>query len=170
MSDPQGGKKGGKLGQWMSTSLVLGNMIGSGIFLLPATLALYGGISIFGWIISSVGALILAKVFASLSVLVPRSGGPYIYSRAGLGELAGFLVAWGYWISIWCTNAAITVAMLGYLAVFFPILESNSMVAISVGLAIIWTLTHINRRGITNAGYVQLVTTILKLIPLLQVR
>jgi len=155
------------IGKWTSTSLVLGNMIGSGIFLLPASLAAYGGISLCGWLIASAGALLLAKVFASLSRIVPQSGGPYVYTRAGFGNFAGFLVAWGYWISIWCTNAAITVAMLGYLSVFFPILDERPPVAIALGLSIIWLLTWVNNRGIKNAGYVQLITTILKIIPLI---
>lgn len=156
-----------KIGKWTSTSLVLGNMIGSGIFLLPASLAAYGGISLYGWLISSIGALLLAKIFSSLSRIVPQSGGPYVYTRAGFGNFAGFLVAWGYWISIWCTNAAITVAMLGYLSVFFPILSEQPPVAIAVGLSIIWLLTWVNNRGVKNAGYVQLITTILKVIPLI---
>lgn len=158
-----------KIGKWTSSSLVLGNMIGSGIFLLPAALASYGRISIFGWIISSIGALLLAKVFASLSSLIPKSGGPYAYTKAGFGDFAGFLVAWGYWISILCTNAAITVAMLGYLEVFFPILGQSHIVAVALGVSIIWLLTWVNNRGVRNAGYVQLVTTILKVIPLIVV-
>ncbi len=156
-----------KIGKWTSTSLVLGNMIGSGIFLLPASLAAYGGISLYGWLISAAGALLLAKVFSTLSSIVPQSGGPYTYTRAGFGDFSGFLVAWGYWISIWCTNAAITVAMLGYLSVFFPILNEQPPVAIALGLAVIWLLTWVNSRGIKNAGYVQLITTILKVIPLI---
>ena len=96
-----------KLGLWTSTSLVVGNMIGSGVFLMPAALAAYGGISLFGWAFSAVGAVLLAKVFSNLSKLMPRAdGGPYAYSRRGLGDFAGFLVAWGYWISTICTNAA----------------------------------------------------------------
>jgi APA family basic amino acid/polyamine antiporter len=158
-----------KIGKWTSTSLVLGNMIGSGIFLLPAALSAYGGISIFGWIVSSIGALLLAKVFASLSTLIPKSGGPYTYTQAGFGNFAGFLVAWGYWISILCTNAAITVAMLGYLEVFFPILGESPVVAVFFGVSMIWLLTWVNNRGVRNAGYVQLVTTILKIIPLIVV-
>ena len=89
-----------KLGLWTSTSLVVGNMIGSGVFLMPAALAAYGGISLFGWIFSAIGAILLAKVFANLSRLMPQSdGGPYAYSRKGFGDFTGFLVAWGYWIS-----------------------------------------------------------------------
>jgi APA family basic amino acid/polyamine antiporter len=156
-----------KIGTWSSTSLVLGNMIGSGIFLLPASLALYGGISIIGWILSAMGALVLAKVFASLSKMIPKTGGPYTYSQSGLGDFAGFLVAWGYWISIWCSNAAITVAMVGYLGVFFPVLDQEPIMSVMTGITIIWLLTWVNTRGVKEASYVQLVTTILKVIPLL---
>ena len=97
-----------KIGLWTSTSLVVGNMIGSGLFMLPAALAMYGGISLVGWLISSLGAFFLALVFSWLSRMVPvATGGPYAYTREGFGEFPAFLVAWGYWISIWCTNAGI---------------------------------------------------------------
>ena len=158
-----------KIGKWTSTSLVLGNMIGSGIFLLPASLAAYGGISLVGWLISSLGALLLAQVFATLSKLVPKSGGPYVYTKSAFGSFAGFLVAWGYWISVLCTNAAITVAMLGYLEVFFPILGEQPIMAVVLGLSVIWLLTWVNNKGVKSAGYVQFVTTILKIIPLILV-
>ena len=155
-----------KIGLWTCTSLVIGNMIGSGVFLLPSTLAIYGGISIVGWLISTVGAFTLAILFSYLSKAMPSVGGPYAYTREGLGDFAAFLVAWGYWISIWCGNAAITVAFVSYLNVFFPILATNSLAAVSVGLSAIWGLTWVNSRGIKTAGHVQLITTILKLAPL----
>ena len=155
-----------KIGLWTCTSLVVGNMIGSGVFLLPSTLAIYGGISIVGWLISTVGAFTLAILFSYLSKAMPSVGGPYAYTREGLGDFAAFLVAWGYWISIWCGNAAITVAFVSYLNVFFPILATNSLAAVSVGLSAIWGLTWVNSRGIKTAGHVQLITTILKLAPL----
>lgn len=158
-----------EIGQWASTSLVVGNMIGSGIFLLPASLAVYGGISLFGWILSAIGALMLAKVFATLSKKIPKVGGPYAYSKHGFGDFAGFLVAWGYWISICCTNAAIAVAMMSYLTVFFPSLSNNPTMAVLVGLSVIWLLTWVNSRGVKEAAWVQLVTTILKITPLVVV-
>lgn len=159
-----------KLGLWSATSLVAGNMIGSGIFMLPASLAMYGAISIYGWIFSSIGAIMLAIVFKNLSKQLPTAkGGPYAYTRAGLGEFPAFLVAWGYWISIWCTNAAIAVALVSYLTVFIPILAENSLYALSSGLAIVWFLTWLNTLNIKNSGNVQLITTILKLGPLLAV-
>ncbi|MEM6807312.1 MAG: amino acid permease, partial [Bacteroidota bacterium] len=157
----------GKIGLWESTSLVLGNMIGSGIFLLPASLAFYGGISLWGWIVSSLGALLLAKVFSKLSKLYPKTGGPYVYARKGLGDFAGFLVAWGYWISVCVTNAAIAVAMLSYLTVFFPILGEEPLIAAGLGLAVIWGLSLLNMQGVKGAGKLQLITTILKVAPLM---
>jgi basic amino acid/polyamine antiporter, APA family len=160
--------KPGKIGLWTSTALVVGNMIASGVFLLPASLAAFGSIGLLGWIGSSAGAIVLAILYSNLSKLMPEAlGGPYAYSRTGLGDFAGYLVAWGYWISIWCTNAAISVAFTSYMTVFFPILKTNSILAMSSSLGAVWFLTWINTLGIREAGKVQLVTTILKLTPLL---
>jgi APA family basic amino acid/polyamine antiporter len=159
-----------KLGLWTSTSLVVGNMIGSGVFLMPAALAAYGGISLFGWLFSSLGAILLAKVFSNLSKLMPKAdGGPYAYSREGFGDFTGFLVAWGYWISTLTTNAAIAVALVSALSTFIPELASNPVLAIFTGLSAIWLLTWVNTLGVVASGKMQLTTTILKIIPLLLV-
>jgi len=156
-----------KLGQWSSTALVVGNMIGSGIFLLPATLAIYGGISLIGWVCSSIGAILLAVVFGNFARIAPKvSGGPYAYTRINLGDFPAYLVAWSYWISIWCTNAAIAVALVSYLSVFFPLLAESTVAAILTGLSMIWLLTWVNSKPIRTVGFVQLVTTILKITPL----
>src|SRR5690606_31799810 len=109
-----------KLGLWMCMALAMGNMIGSGIFLLPASLGPFGGISIAGWAVSSAGAVLLALVFARLSRVVRGTGGPYVFARAGFGELPAFLIAWGYWISTWTTNAALAVAFVSYGSLFWP--------------------------------------------------
>jgi len=156
-----------KVGFWISTSLVVGNMTGSGIFLLPAALALYGGISIFGWLYTVLGTLFLALVFSRLSRLITRAGGPFSYSREGFGDLAGFLVAWGYWISIWTGNAAISVAGVGYLSVFFPALKENALFSALLAIAAIWFFTYINTKAIRKVGVVQLITTGIKILPLL---
>jgi APA family basic amino acid/polyamine antiporter len=157
-----------KLGLWTSASLVIGNMIGAGVFLMPAALAAFGGISLIGWILSTFGAILLAKVFSNLSKLMPLAdGGPYAYSRRGLGDFAGFLVAWGYLISIWCTNAAIAVSLVSALSTFFPALATNSWYAVVTGLSSIWLLTWINTLGIVTSGKLQLVTTLLKILPLI---
>jgi APA family basic amino acid/polyamine antiporter len=156
-----------QLGLWTSTSLVVGNMIGAGVFMMPATLSSFGGISLIGWVCSAVGAFLIAKVFSHLSKLLPAAdGGPYAYSQKGLGDFAGFLVAWGYLVSVWCTNAAITVSFISALSTFIPALATNAFLAVGTGLATIWFLTWINSLGIFTSGVVQLVTTILKIVPI----
>jgi APA family basic amino acid/polyamine antiporter len=158
-----------KMGMWMVAALVVGNMIGSGVFLLPAALGSFGGISLLGWGFTCAGAILLALVFARLSRLVPRAGGPYAFSRAGFGDFAGFLVGWGYWISIWVANAALAVAFTSYLSWFWPALATDRVLATAVGIGAIWLLTWVNVRGVRTAGSVQVVTTIFKLIPLVAI-
>ena len=159
-----------KIGLWTCTSLVVGNTIASGIFLLPASLAVFGSISLLGWIGSSAGAIVLALLFSKLSRMMPNAlGGPYAYSRAGMGDFAGYLVAWGYWLSILTSNAAIAVTMISYLTVFFPVLATNSFMAVGTGLSVIWLLSWVNTRGVKTAGVVQVITTILKITPLILV-
>ena len=150
----------------MCAALVVGNMIGSGIFLLPATLASYGTISLGGWLFTGAGAVLLALVFSRLSQLLPSTGGPYTFCRTGLGDFCGFLIAWGYWIGTWSGNAAIAVAMVGYLGIFFPIVTHNPVVGAAVAVSTIWAVTAINCRGVKSVGVMQMITTILKLLPL----
>jgi APA family basic amino acid/polyamine antiporter len=158
-----------KLGLFTATALVIGNMIGSGVFLLPSALAAYGGVSIVAWLFTSAGALLLALVFARLGRAYPRTGGPYAYARRAFGDFIGFQTAWGYWIAVWAGNAAITVAFVGYLAYFWEDLESNKILAALVGLAAIWVLTAVNVSGVRSGGLVQAVTTVLKLVPLVAI-
>lgn len=160
---------GRKIGLWIATSLVVGNMIGSGVFLLPASLAPYGGISILGWLFTSFGALMVALLLARLGRRIPEAGGPYAFTRAGLGDLPAFLVAWGYWICIWTGNAAISVAFVGYMGVFFPPLSREPALGVGAALIAIWSLTAVSARGIREAGIVQVVTTVLKILPLLAI-
>jgi APA family basic amino acid/polyamine antiporter len=156
------------LGIAACTALVVGNMIGSGIFLLPSSLAPYGGMSIGGWLLTSAGAIVLALLFARLAQLVPKAGGPYAYTRAGFGDFAGFWIAWGYWIAIWSGNAAIAVALVSYLAAFIPALTKPQLAGI-VAIGAVWLVTWINLRGVKSAGVVQTITTIIKIIPLLAI-
>ena len=142
-------------------------MIGSGIFLLPSSLASFGGISLIGWLVAALGAIFIALVFAGLARQVAGSGGPYTYSRAAFGNLTGFLIGWGYWISMVAGNAAIAIALVGYLSVFFPALNSQPVLATSAALALIWLLVLVNVSGVKQAGLLQLVTTVLKLLPLI---
>ncbi|MDB5143038.1 MAG: amino acid permease [Mucilaginibacter sp.] len=164
MADKQASSK---LGLWTSTSLVVGNMIGAGVFLMPAAMAAYGGIGLLGWLFSAIGSFFLAKVFSNLSKLVPnKTGGPYVYTRAGFGDFAGFLVAWGYWIANCGANAAIVISFISAMSVFFPFLATNTTAAVLIGLASIWLITGINSLGVALSGRFQLVTTILNYCPL----
>jgi len=156
-----------KLGVWMLTALVVGNMIGSGVFLLPASLASFGSITVFSWIATAIGAMLLALVFAKLSTLFPKTGGPYIYCKEGFGNFIGFQVAYNYWIYMWVGNAAIAVAFTGYLSTFFPELVHNSVHAFFVTAGAVWFFTIVNVVGVHLAGKFQLVLTVLKFVPLI---
>ena len=155
------------LGLLACTALVVGNMIGSGIFLLPASLAAFGPIALGGWLLTSAGALILAIIFGRLSQLVSKTGGPYAYTQAGYGDFSGFLIAWGYWIALWTGNAGVAVALAGYVGFLVPEVAQSSTYSLAVALGSIWLLTLVNIRGVKEAGMVQIVTTVLKLLPLL---
>ena len=160
-------KQNQKIGLLAATSLVVGNIIGAGIFVLPASLAKFGSISIVGWLFTATGALILAKIFSNFSKkLKGKSGGPYIYSKVVFGDFIGFLVAWGYWISCWVNNAAIAVAIVSALSFFFPELVTNPFYATITGLSFIWFFTFTSSKGIKSSGNIQILTTIAKLIPL----
>ena len=164
---PAGVEPRRSLGLITTTSMVIGNMVGSGVFLLPASLAAYGVYSLWGWIISSAGALLLAWVFSSLSRRAPRAGGPYAYTREAFGDFAGFLIAWMYWISIAATIAAIAVAFASYMTDFVPALATHAKAGAAAALAACWVLTGVNIRGVRTAGRLQFITVVLKLSPLL---
>lgn len=155
-----------QLGLWMLTALVVGNMIGSGVFLLPASLATFGTVTIFSWVATSIGAMFLALVFAKLSTLFPKTGGPYVFCREGYGDFVGFQVAYNYWVSMWIGNAGIAVAFTGYLSTFIPELNHSNLLAFSVTAGAVWVLTLVNIIGIHFAGFMQLILTILKFVPL----
>jgi APA family basic amino acid/polyamine antiporter len=155
------------MGLWMATALVIGNMIGSGIFLLPASMAGEAGpVSILAWLFTGLGAMLLALVFATLGRAYPKTGGPYVYARKAFGDFIGFQTAWSYWLNAWVGNAAIAIAFAGYLAVFWGDATTN-WVAVVVAIALIWILTLVNIVGVREAGVVQVVTTVLKFVPLL---
>ncbi len=154
------------LGFWAVLALVVGNMVGSGIYLLPATLAPLGANAMFGWMATIAGALCLAFVFARLGAAMPVAGGPYAFAQAAFGPVAGFATAWSYWTLIWAGNAAVAVAVVSALSLIMPGLAGHAAMA---ALALIWLLVFVNIRGVALAGKVQLVTTLLKLLPLIGV-
>jgi len=153
-------------GFWICLALVVGNMIGSGVYLLPATLAPFGWAGVAGWLVTIAGALCLAYLFGRLSASFPKAGGPYAYSREAFGPFAGFLVAWIYWVSLWIGNVAVATGVVAPLSTILPGIADHSVL---VTCAMVWTLTAVNCLGAQLAGRVQLVTTFLKFLPLLAV-
>lgn len=144
---------------------MVGNLIGSGIYILPATLAPLGANGAVGWAVTIAGAMCLALIFARLAARLPLAGGPYAYATAAFGPAAGFAVAWSYWVLIWAGNAAVAVAVVSALSLLFPALESTGAPALAA-LAVIWLLIAVNLRGAAVAGKVQMATLALKLVPL----
>ena len=157
-----------KIGLFSATSLIIGNIIGAGIFVLPASLGKFGSISILGWIFTASGSLILAKIFSNFSKMISgHNGGPYLYTKVVLGDFLGFIVAWGYWISCWVNNAAIAVAIVSALSFFIPELNKSPILASIAGLSFIWFFTLTSSSGVRSSAKIQIFTTIAKLIPLL---
>jgi len=155
------------LGFWSCWALLVGIMIGSGIFMLPVVLAPYGLLSFAGWSLTAVGSLLLALVIARLSARTERSGGVYVYAQEAFGELPGFLMAWGYWASYWISIPAVAIGFVAYLGVFFPDLSHSPKAQAVVALVLIWTLTFINMKSLKGASMSQVLMTMLKIVPLL---
>src|SRR5258708_14038081 len=154
---------------WMCVALVVGNTIGSGVFLLPTALAPYGLNSVVAWGFTASGAIALAGVFARLSRAYPQAGGPYAYVHVAFGPLIGFMGAWGYWISIWVGDVSIATAGVSYLSPLMPWIAEKPGASALVTLLLLWLLTFVNWCGIKASGWVQAVTTVLKILPLLAV-
>ncbi|MEQ8713158.1 MAG: amino acid permease [Cyclobacteriaceae bacterium] len=160
----------GKIGKWSSVSLVVGNMIGAGIFLTPAVLASYGGISLLGWLMSTLGAVFIALLFSRLSKLIPNAqGGIYAYTRDGLGEFPAFMVSWGYWFSNLTTNAALVVAFISYLSVLIPFVNQSAVTSAAFAILTVWLLTWVNTFSLKKVGQLATVTTILKTLPIIAI-
>ncbi|MGQ3101078.1 MAG: amino acid permease [Sphingopyxis solisilvae] len=155
-----------KLGLSMAIALVMGNMIGSGVFLLPASLAPFGWNGVVGWVITIGGALALAFVLARLTVAHPDAGGPTGFVERAFGRVPSFMIGWAYWVSVWTANVTLAVAAVSFLSLFMPALGQH--MAIST-IALIWIVTAINWQGARASGGFQVVTLAIKLIPLLAV-
>jgi APA family basic amino acid/polyamine antiporter len=153
-------------GFWISLALVVGNMIGSGVYLIPGTLAPFGWNGVAGWLVTIVGALLLATILGALSRAYPQAGGPYAYCRQAFGPFAGFAIAWSYWASLWVGNVAVATGVIAPLTTIFPALAPWSP---PLTVALLWGVTGINVSGAGATGRLQLVTTILKFVPLLAV-
>ena len=155
-----------RLGFWALLALVIGNMVGSGIYVLPAQLAPLGWNQFAGWAITIVGAMALGLVFAALGRRLPLAGGPYAYAREAFGPLAGFTAAWAYWVMSWVGNAAVAVAVVSALAAIFPSLATTTGAPAVLAVACVWIVTLVNIRGVRSAGRLQEWTVALKLLPL----
>ena len=155
------------LGFWALLALVVGNMIGSGIYLLPASLAPLGYNQIVGWLVTIGGAMCLAVVFARLGARSPQAGGPYAYVDEAFGPLPGFVTAWSYWVMSWVGNAAVAVAVVSGLSLLVPEIGTTAGLPAVLAVGFVWLATAINLMGVRSAGRVQEITVLLKLLPLI---
>ncbi|MGH9482363.1 MAG: amino acid permease [Terriglobales bacterium] len=135
-----------KVGLFLATMLVASSMVGSGIFLLPATLAQFGSMTTLGWLVAAGGALVIAEVLGRLGGPAPEAGGAIAYAGRALGPYVGFQAASVYWVSCWVGNVAIAVAAVGYLASLAPALSGALPLALAA-VGLIWALTVVNLRG-----------------------
>src|SRR5690349_6533990 len=148
-----------------ATALIVGTIVGVGIFNLPTSLATFGPISLVSMALTTVGALVLAMLFAALSRRLPADGGPYAYARAAFGNAWGFTNAWSYWITAWAGNAAIAVGWVLYVEHFINT-GHNPVFSVLLVLVGLWIPAAINLSGVKNMGSVQVVTTIVKFVVL----
>ena len=155
-----------KIGLIPATLMVAGNMMGSGVFMLPANLAAIGSIAIFGWLITIVGAIALALVFSKLTQIYPAAGGPYAYSRKAFGDYMGYQTNLVYWLANVVGNVGLAVAGLGYLTTFFPSLKDPLVMALAQ-IGVIWFFTYANILGPNVVARIQGFTTTIALFPII---
>lgn len=153
-------------GFWTATALVIGNMIGSGFFALPAQLAPFGFTSVAAWIAAIAGAMLIAWVIAGLSRAMPEAPGTLAICARALGPLPGVLIGWTMWVGIWSANAFIALTAVRYLGVFWPPLAASSVTLVFGAVALLWLITLLNLRGARTAGEFQVATTLIKLVPM----
>lgn len=154
------------LGKWMSAAMVVGTMVGSGIYLLPTTLAPYGYNLVIAFLLTGFGTMCLAFAMARLAAKIP--GGPFVYIDRAFGESAAFLTLWSYTLSQVTGVAGVVVAVAGALGhVYSAVQAGPGLVAVALGSIAI--LTAVNMRGARSAGVLQVITTLIKLTPLIAV-
>ena len=163
--DGTGVATGGGFGLPVAIALIMGSIIGVGIFNLPTSLAGIGPITLVSMGLTTIGAIALALMFAALSRRLPADGGPYAYARVAFGNRVGFFNAWSYWISAWAGNAGIAVGWVLYVEVFIN-KGHNKLITVLLVLVGLWVPAVINLSGVKNMGSVQMVTTVLKFVAL----
>ena len=156
-----------QLGLGMATALVVGNTIGMGIFMQPAALAPFGLNALTGWAAVMIGCVCLALTFAALARQLPEADGPFGYVRSTLSEAIAFPALWSYWISCWVTLPVLSISVVGYFINVFPAAAAISPALLAVSF--IWIFVGINLLGIRSGGRVQVLTSLLKIVPLVLV-
>ena len=155
------------IGFWRGWSIAVGCAIGSGIFMMPTMLAPYGLLGFGGWLVAGTGSILVALTMARLVKRIPKTGGPYVYVNEGLGDFSGFIIAWTYWVACVSAIAGISIAFVGYLGFFLPQIASSQIYALLASLMLIWIIVFLNIRSLENSSKFQLISTLLKLVPLM---
>lgn len=156
-------------GIWTAAALVVGSMIGAGIFVLPGQLAPFGWTGLAAWIAAGLGAMAIAMVIADLTRAMPQEPGLIAICGEVLGPMPGVLLGWSYWVSLWCATAVVATTAASYLSTLWTPLGTTPLRLAMGGVVIVTLLTLLNLRGARAAGHFQIVTTLLKLIPLVAV-
>ena len=154
------------IGFWRGWSIAVGCAIGSGIFMMPTLLAPYGLIGFGGWLIAGAGSILVALTMSRLVRRIPKTGGPYVYANEGLGHFAGFIIAWTYWIACITAIAGISIAFVSYLGFFIPAISHSSLLSLLASLVLVWLIVTLNIFSIESSAKFQVVSTLLKLLPL----
>ena len=155
------------IGFWRGWSIAVGCAIGSGIFMMPTMLAPYGLLGFGGWLVAGAGSILVALTMARLVKRIPKTGGPYVYVNEGLGTFSGFIIAWTYWVACVSAIAGISIAFVGYLGFFLPQIANSQINALLASLLLIWIIVFLNIRSLENSSKFQLISTLLKLLPLI---
>src|SRR5262249_36226102 len=163
VSEPSGEAAQHQFGLTAAMALIVGSIIGVGIFNLPTSLAFYGPITLVSMALTTIGALALALLFAALSRRLPADGGPYAYAGVAFGNRLGFANAWSYWITAWAGNAAIAVGWVLYVEHFINT-GHNKLFSVLLVLVGLWLPAAVNLSGVKNIGSVQVITTVIKFV------
>ncbi|HET7230611.1 MAG TPA: APC family permease [Longimicrobium sp.] len=151
-----------------TVALVVGNMVGTSVYTLPASLAqAVGPLGIVAWGVTAAGYLFVALVYASLGTRYPLTGGPYVYAREAFGDFAGFQAVWSYWISTVVGNAAIVTAVVGYAVGFSRPLAESTPLQFALAQALLWALCLLNVLGIRQSARLQVAVMCACTLPML---
>ena len=154
------------IGFWRGWSIAVGCAVGSGIFMMPTLLAPYGLIGFGGWLIAGAGSVLVALTMSRLVRRIPKTGGPYVYANEGLGHFAGFIIAWTYWVACITAIAGISIAFVSYLGFFIPAISNSALLSLLASLVLVWLIVTLNIFSIESSAKFQVVSTLLKLLPL----